>query len=99
MRAFQSIKQKVWQKLQNWKEKLLSQGGKEVLLKATAFFVLTYSMSYFLLPVSFCSKLEGLMAKFWLGQKQEEMRIHWVSWSKMCERKPKRGMGLRILEI
>lgn len=28
-RAFQSIRQKVWQKLQCWKEKLLSQGGRK----------------------------------------------------------------------
>ncbi|XP_042939609.1 uncharacterized protein LOC122274659 [Carya illinoinensis] len=78
-RAFHTIKQKFWQKLQCWKEKLLSQGGKEVLLKAVALSIPTYAMSCFLLPSGFCSKLEGLMANFWWGQKHEERRIHWVS--------------------
>ncbi|KAF5442204.1 hypothetical protein F2P56_034891 [Juglans regia] len=98
-RAFQSIKARVWQKLQSWKEKLLSQGDKEVLLKAVALSIPTYSMSCFLLPISLCTELEGLMAKFWWGQKKEERRIHWLSWRRMCERKSKGDLGFKDLRI
>lgn len=35
-RAFAEIKAKVWQKIQNWKGKVLPQRGKEILLKAVA---------------------------------------------------------------
>ncbi|KAJ0095077.1 hypothetical protein Patl1_15891 [Pistacia atlantica] len=61
--AFRSIKQRFWQKLQAWKEKLLSQGVKEVLLKAVALSIPSYSMSCFLLPSSLCAELEGMMAR------------------------------------
>jgi hypothetical protein len=49
--AFRSIKEKVGQKLTNWKVKFISQAGKEVLFKAVVQVVPTYSMSVFMLLV------------------------------------------------
>ncbi|XP_042974690.1 uncharacterized protein LOC122306323 [Carya illinoinensis] len=76
-RAFASIKSKVWKKLQGWKERLLSQGGKEVLIKAVALSIPSYSMSCFKLLESLCKELENMMAKFWWGQRREENKIRW----------------------
>lgn len=41
-KAFSDIKHKVWAKLQSWKEKMLSQDGKEVLIEVVAFPIPTY---------------------------------------------------------
>ena len=41
------IKERVWEKLQGWKEKILTQAGKEVLLKAIVQAISTFAMSYF----------------------------------------------------
>ena len=65
--AFSTLKHRVWLKLQGWKEKLLSQRGKEVLLKAVVLSIPTYTMSCFKLPKSLFSELEGLMANFLWG--------------------------------
>ncbi|XP_042939532.1 uncharacterized protein LOC122274570 [Carya illinoinensis] len=57
--TFSKIKSRVWKKLQCWKAKQLSQGGKEVLLKAVTIAIPTYAMSCFKLPDSLLKDLEG----------------------------------------
>lgn len=49
--SFIHIKERNWGKLQGWKEKLLSQAGREVLLKAIVQVIPTFAMSCFKLPI------------------------------------------------
>ena len=52
--CFTQIKERIWAKMQGWKEKLLSQAGKEVMIKPIVQSIPTYSMSVFKLPVGLC---------------------------------------------
>ena len=54
---FNFIKEKVYRKLQGWETKLLSQAGKEVLLKVVIQAIPTYTMGCFKLPVMRLSPL------------------------------------------
>ena len=44
---------------------MLSRAGKEVLIKAVAQSIPTYTMGVFLLPVKLCDELNAMCAKFW----------------------------------
>ena len=45
--TFAYLKERVWKRIQGWKEKLLSGAGKDVLIKAVAQAIPTYAMSCF----------------------------------------------------
>ena len=55
--SFQSLKDKVWKRIQRWKEKLLSKGRKEILIKAVAQAIPTYTMNVFKIPTTLCYDL------------------------------------------
>ena len=96
--VFNEIKERVGKKLSGWKEKLLSIGGREILIKAVAQALPTYTMGCFLLPKGLCEDLERMMRNFWWGQRHHESKIAWVSWSKICKSKLEGGMGFRDLQ-
>lgn len=52
-------------------------------------------MACFLLPKSFCSGLEGVIAKFWWQKGLGKKGIHWCSWKQLSELKEIRGLGFR----
>ena len=58
--TFNSINKKLSKKLAGWKEKLLSKARKEVLIKAVAQAIPTYTMSVFKLSDSLCEDLTSI---------------------------------------
>ena len=62
--SFDNIKQQVWKKFQGWEGKLLSQVGREILIKAIAQALPTYTMSCFKLPIGLCHDIEALIHRF-----------------------------------
>jgi hypothetical protein len=74
--AFRSIKDKVWNRLHNWKVKFISQAREEILLKDVIQAIPTYIMSIFQLPIGLCKEINGLMLNF--GGKIRRMRPRYV---------------------
>jgi len=93
--AFKYLKDRVWKRVQGWMEQSLSAGGKEVLIKAVAQAIPTYSMSCFKLPKGLCEHINGIVRSFWWGSKEGKRKPCWVAWDEMI--KPKNwGGGTRI---
>ena len=89
-KLFSDIVDRVWGRIKGWGKKFLSIGGKEILIKAVAQAISTYTMSCFKLPNSLCLDLNLLMGRFWWGQNGERRKIHWVKWDTLCQSKRRR---------
>ncbi|XP_048493143.1 uncharacterized protein LOC125493698 [Beta vulgaris subsp. vulgaris] len=96
---FSGILDRVWKKLQGWKEKLLSRAGKEVLLKAVIQAIPTYVMGVYRLPGAIIQSIHSAMARFWWGNKGDRRSMHWKSWANLCNPKCLGGMGFRDLSV
>lgn len=94
--AFRYIKDRIWSRIQGWREKLLSKAGKEILIKAVAQAIPTYAMSCFDLTKEFCDELSTMICRYWWSQ-QEKDKMHWLSWDKLLQPKKDGGLGFRDL--
>ena len=97
-KAFNRIKDQVGRKIAGWKCKLLSNAGREILIKVVAQATTTYMMSCFKLPDPLCRELNALVSQFWWVQKEKERKMVWISWEKMCMPKSEGGMGFKDLK-
>lgn len=95
-RLFDCLKERVWKKVQGWKSKLFSIGGREVLIKAVAQAIPSYSMSMFRLPVILCNRLKSMMVNFCWGANGNDKCIHWRKWKLLCKSKMQGGMDSEI---
>ncbi|XP_019188970.1 PREDICTED: uncharacterized protein LOC109183340 [Ipomoea nil] len=95
--AFAYIEDKIRQRISSWNKKLLTQAGKEVLLKSVAQAMPTFSMSVFLLPVSVCAAIERTMNRYWWGSGTDR-GIHWKAWDKLCAPKKYGCLGFKDLK-
>ncbi|KAL0417527.1 UNVERIFIED_CONTAM: putative mitochondrial protein [Sesamum radiatum] len=95
--VFQSIRDRVWNRINGWNERNLSQAGKEILIKAVAQAIPTYAMGCFRLPLSLVKEIQSMVANFW-WHNGETRKIHWINWRKLCKPKSQGGMGFRDLQ-
>lgn len=75
---------RVWKKLQGWKEKLLSRVGKEVLLKSVIQDIPTYLMGLYRFLVAVIQSIHLAMDWFWWSKKGNKKAMHWKSWDMLC---------------
>ncbi|XP_010446022.1 PREDICTED: uncharacterized protein LOC104728786 [Camelina sativa] len=81
-----------------WPARLLSKGGKEVMIKSVATAVPTFVMSYFRLPKTVTQKLTSAISNFWWSSSDQSQELHWVAWDRLCLTKSEGGLGFRCLD-
>jgi hypothetical protein len=94
--SFEYIKEKIWKRIQGWKEKLLLMAGKEILINAIAQAIPTYAMACFDLTKSFYDKVRTMISCYWWSQ-QDRNKMHWLPWDLLSKPKDDGGMGFRDL--
>lgn len=92
------LKENLHKKMYGWQTKFLSPAGKEVLLKAVAMALPTYTMACFLLPKTLCKQIMAILSDFWWRNSKESRGVHWKSWDSLCIPKSCGGLGFKDLE-
>lgn len=88
---------RVENKLEGWKEKLISKAGKAILIKTVVQALPQYAMSLFKIPISICRALEQRISNFWWKQNSAKKGVHWKNWDLLKTRKDCEGLGFRDL--
>ncbi|KAK9682377.1 hypothetical protein RND81_10G069600 [Saponaria officinalis] len=94
-----TIRDKLWKRLQGWKGMLFSKAGREVLIKAVAQSIPTYAMSVFKIPAYFCDEIRKIVSHFWWGQNQGVRKVHWIAWKNLCRPKEFGGLGFQDYQM
>uniref|UniRef100_A0A803P323 Reverse transcriptase domain-containing protein n=1 Tax=Cannabis sativa TaxID=3483 RepID=A0A803P323_CANSA len=93
-RDFNFVVDKVKNRLEGWRCKLLSQAGRTTLLNSVITNIPIYTMSSFLLPNSICGTLDKLARKFWwVGNSKKDRFLALTHWDGLCRPKACGGLG------
>ncbi|KAL4388335.1 hypothetical protein GQ457_09G021820 [Hibiscus cannabinus] len=84
--------EKFRKRLDGWKGKLLSFGGRITLLRSVFSNLHVYFMSLFQVPTGVAESLNKIMANFLWGP-EASRPIHWVKWENVCRAKVNGGLG------
>ncbi|XP_027062866.2 uncharacterized protein [Coffea arabica] len=96
---FGFIRNNCQRRLGNWKNKMLSNARKEILLKASTMALPTYAMSCCKVPGRLCKDISAMMAGFWWGEDNGRRKMHWCSWTKLTKNKCSGGLGSETCKI
>lgn len=66
--TLKSLQEKITKRVIGWKEKFISKPGREILIKAVAQAIPTYTMGIFKIPKALCDAMNSTIAKYWWGQ-------------------------------
>ncbi|XP_057426577.1 uncharacterized protein LOC130720010 [Lotus japonicus] len=89
------VKDRILGKLEGWKETMLNQAGKEVLIKSVIQAIPSYAMAIVQFPKSFCLSLHAIVSRFWWRGYKKDRGIHWRRWNYMSKKKIEGGLGFR----
>jgi hypothetical protein len=93
--CFLHFVERIIERINGWKEKQLSIGGKQILLKAVAQAIPIFAMSIFQIPKGVCKRMMDAIAKFWWGDDDNSNKMHCYALCKLCYPKKEGGMGFR----
>jgi hypothetical protein len=74
--SFKHFIERIIARINGWKEKYLSIGGKQILLKAVAQAIPVYATSVFQIPKGVCKRIMDAISIFWWGDDDNSNKMH-----------------------
>ena len=97
--AFAGLKEKMGRRLDPWKGKHLSSGGKLVLTNACLTSLPIFTMGFYLLPKSSHGGMDSVRGKFFWQGAREEFKYHMAKWDTLSRPKDQGGLGIINTQI
>ncbi|XP_010495441.1 PREDICTED: uncharacterized protein LOC104772536 [Camelina sativa] len=97
-KVFSYVRDRLQSRTTGWSARLLSKGGKEVMVKSVATAVLTFVMSCYRLPKTITTKLTSAVANFWWSTNGQSGGMHWIAWERLCCSKQLGGLGFKSVD-
>ena len=97
--AFEKICSRIQNLVNGWCLKKLGAAGREILIKAVAQSVPTFSMSYFPLSKTTCKKITSSLARYWWGGDGDTSKLYWKKWSDIAHTKIGGYMGFMDVHL
>ncbi|XP_027155499.1 uncharacterized protein LOC113771322 [Coffea eugenioides] len=94
---FQDLSNVVYSKISSWKNRLLSPGGKVVLIKHVLSLIPLHLLAMVHTPKSTLVTIERLFVNFLWGSVEGIAKHHWICWRDLCAAKEKGEVGFRSL--
>ncbi|XP_016482447.2 uncharacterized protein LOC107803276 [Nicotiana tabacum] len=97
MEYYHDLMKKVLDKIQSWQGKILSIGGRAVLINHVLQGMPIHLLSAVNPPASVINKLYKMIAQFFWSNSIGGKARHWASWDSLCLPKEEGGVGFRSL--
>ena len=97
-RHLEEMVNKVWKKISGWKMKILSSGGRLILLRHVLSSMALHLFAVLQVPNSIIKVLNRLMSTFFWGEVNGKGKKKWVAWTNICKPVEEGGLGLRNLD-
>ena len=93
-----SVVERVENKLSSWKCKYLSMGAHITLIKSVLSSIPIYSLSCFKCPMSVVRRIEKIQRDFLWNDSVDRRKFHLVKWETVCNPLAQGGLGIRSIE-
>jgi hypothetical protein len=88
------VEERLQLRLSSWKGKLLSIGGRLVLINSALSNMVLYMLSFFLLPKGVLSRLDFFRSRFFWQGDTEKKKYRLAKWSVACHTKDQGGLSI-----
>jgi hypothetical protein len=93
------VEERLQLRLSSWKGKLLSIGGRLILINSVMYNMVLYMLPFFLLPKGVLNRLDFFRSRFFWQGDSEKKNYRLAKWSVVCSPKDQGGLGIHDLEV